>query len=235
MIIHFFFPFLTENAPELLPPAANLDPPPATMETTTRDGPTPLQSPSALSSIVCPAVESDRISESLPSPSTEPSASLTLFLSTTTSSIFSRPEQSHRFIAPAQPQPPAMSATALLQIASQMGPTASSSSLLRGLGLAMSSSYENTTTEVSNTSPTANWGEQESFDPTDHELGVGLASQESPSLMMPQSSLFESKPMTLDFLGLGAPRIDLSTFLTSLESGFGSGSCGGGTWDGGAV
>lgn len=244
---------LPENAPDPVPP------PPQTVctvpaltpsEATATDRVPPPQPPTTLSNIVWPVPElssGDQLAEeSLPSPSSsEPSASLTLFLSTTASSIFSRPEQSHRLYAPpSQPQPPAMSATALLQKAAQMGATSSNGSLLQGLGLAMSSSYDNTTTTTINT-PSSQWGEPDHFDRLGHGLGLGLASEESPALMVSQSSLFGAQPMTLDFLGLGGPRVGLSALLTTLEGGLGTVShspCAnggqnskGGTWEGGGA
>ncbi|CAA7019408.1 unnamed protein product [Microthlaspi erraticum] len=84
---------------------------------------------------------------------------------------------------------PAMSATALLQRAAQMGATSSGGSLLRGLGI------------VSSTSPS-----MESIVP--HGLGLGLpcggeSSSGLKELMMGNSSVFGPKQTTLDFLGLG--------------------------------
>lgn len=124
-----------------------------------------------------------------------------------------------------------MSATALLQKAAQMGATASNSSLLRGLGLAMSStSYGNDT--AASTSGTYQWGTrmkvENDDDSASHGLGLGLAPRGSSGisgLMMEQSSLFGTKPMTLDFLGLGmgpgdATTSGLSALFTSLEGGF---------------
>ncbi|OWM80826.1 zinc finger protein GAI-ASSOCIATED FACTOR 1-like isoform X2 [Punica granatum] len=189
----------------------------------------PQRSPSSLSNMVCPAVLPDQCG-SLPSPSTTEPTSLSLFLSSTASSIFSRPEQNPRLFAPSLQ--PAMSATALLQKAAQMGAAASNSSLLRGLSLAMSStSYSNDTT--ASTSNATHWGghpKAENDDTAGHGLGLSLPSQESSDmsgLMMGQSSLFGTKPMTLDFLGLGmspsvATTTGLSAFLTSLEGGFGA-------------
>ncbi|KAG2311680.1 hypothetical protein Bca4012_026136 [Brassica carinata] len=87
------------------------------------------------------------------------------------------------------PAQPAMSATALLQKAAQMGATSSGGSLLRGLGL------------VSSTSPSMN-----SMVP--HGLALGLpcggeSSSGLKELMMGNSSVFGPKQTTLDFLGLG--------------------------------
>lgn len=188
----------------------------------------PHSSPS-LSDMVCPVVPSSRGS-SLPSPAKTEPTSLSLFLSSTASSIFSRPEQNHCLYTPS-PQP-AMSATALLQKAAQMGAATSNSSLLRGLGLAMSStSYANDT--ISSSSAATHWGSHtkaENDGYTGQGLGLGLPSQECSTvsgLIMDQSSLFASQPVTLDFLGLGmsdsrTTTSGLSALLTSLEGGFGA-------------
>ncbi|KAF3496155.1 hypothetical protein DY000_02055794 [Brassica cretica] len=87
------------------------------------------------------------------------------------------------------PAQPAMSATALLQKAAQMGATSSGGSLLRGLGI------------VSSTSPSV-----DSMVP--HGLALGLpcggeSSSGMKELMMGNSSVFGPKQTTLDFLGLG--------------------------------
>lgn len=134
--------------------------------------------------------------------------SLSLFLSGTASPIFSRPEQNSHLYSPS-PQP-AMSATALLQKAAQIGAAASNSTLLHGVGLAMSSSNDTAASTCS------------------HGFSVGLASQESTSmsgLMMDQSSLFGTKPMTLDLLGLSvgssrATTSGISALFPSLGGGF---------------
>ncbi|CAH8318816.1 unnamed protein product [Eruca vesicaria subsp. sativa] len=84
---------------------------------------------------------------------------------------------------------PAMSATALLQKAAQMGAASSGGSLLRGLGI------------VSSTSPSV-----DTLVP--HGLALGLpcggeSSSGLKELMMGNSSVFGPKQTTLDFLGLG--------------------------------
>ncbi|KAI3916855.1 hypothetical protein MKW92_012442 [Papaver armeniacum] len=99
-----------------------------------------------------------------------------MFASTMTSN-----QESHQFSSPQ----PAMSATALLQKAAQMGAAATSASLLRGLGFSVSGSSSSQQTE------NLQWDTS----------GAGL----SDGLGVP-SSLFGSKPATLDFLGLGMGR-----------------------------
>jgi hypothetical protein len=84
---------------------------------------------------------------------------------------------------------PAMSATALLQKAAQMGAASSGGSLLHGLGIVSS-----TSTSIDAIVP--------------HGLGLGLpcggeSSSGLKELMMGNSSVFGPKQTTLDFLGLG--------------------------------
>ncbi|EOY14712.1 hypothetical protein QUC31_000179 [Theobroma cacao] len=167
------------------------------------------------------------------------SLSSPLYLSNNGSSIFTGPEHDHCHYAPS-PQP-AMSATALLQKAAQMGAAASNPSLLRGLGLAVSS--------------TSTAGQDPNVKPESSSLtaglGLGLPSNGSSNLtdhMMDPSSLFGNKPTTLDLLGLGmgdggASSNGLSALLTSFGGGFnvgaattsyaaGSGSSPRETWEG---
>ncbi|KAI4366387.1 hypothetical protein MLD38_022271 [Melastoma candidum] len=178
-------------------------------------------------------------------PQTEP-ASLSLFLSSTTApSLFpmiaeQRPQ--HHMFVPA-PQP-AMSATALLQKAAQMGAAASNASFLRGLGLAMSSSpspsaYEtNTDMEFAGGNRWPGHVKIESIENPQiaSGLGLGLVSPQhgyscfAPS-MMAHPGLYSSKPLTVDFLGLGmghegAETGGISALLTSLEGGYGRGTAG---------
>ncbi|KAL9449206.1 hypothetical protein AB3S75_011187 [Citrus x aurantiifolia] len=136
------------------------------------------------------------------------SLSPSLYLSS--NNLFSKPEPSHIHYAPS-PQP-AMSATALLQKAAQIGASSSSPSLLRGLGLTMSSSSADNQQENTNSASAA------------AGLGLGLNSGFTDAMMDP-SSLFGSKPTTLDLLGLGigadgASTTGLSAFLTSFSGGF---------------
>lgn len=108
-----------------------------------------------------------------------------------------------------------MSATALLQKAAQIGATSSTPSFLRGLGLAVSSSSsgQDGNGKQDNNSASAAAG-----------LGLGLSSGLTDAMMDP-SSLFGSKPTTLDLLGLGigaggASTSGLSALLTSFGGGF---------------
>ncbi|KAF2283520.1 hypothetical protein GH714_011722 [Hevea brasiliensis] len=122
----------------------------------------------------------------------------------------------------APPPQPAMSATALLQKAAQMGAAATNASLLRGLGIVSSSSsaqqdnmlWGHRQVEPENTSVTAG-------------LGLGLhcdGGSGLKELMMGTPSVFGPKQTTLDFLGLGmaaggSPGSGLSALITSIGSG----------------
>ncbi|KAL5777969.1 hypothetical protein ACOSP7_010895 [Xanthoceras sorbifolium] len=144
------------------------------------------------------------------------SLSPSLYLSSNGCSLFSKPDQDHIRYAPS-PQP-AMSATALLQKAAQMGATSSNPSFLRGLhGLAVASSSSAQDANVivkpeSNNSAAA------------AGLGLGLSSGLT-DVMMDPSSLFGNKPTTLDLLGLGigaggASSGGLSALLSSFTGDF---------------
>ncbi|PIM98201.1 hypothetical protein CDL12_29322 [Handroanthus impetiginosus] len=120
---------------------------------------------------------------------------------------------------------PALSATALLQKAAEMGATSSNSSFLRGLGLALSS-QDNTSTMSSTSTSTGvhDWNNNRSLS---SGLGLGLRSSGPSSyneLMMSPSTLFGNKPTTLDFLGLGMGAGETSSggfsaFLNSIGGG----------------
>ncbi|GLU04408.1 hypothetical protein SLE2022_215580 [Rubroshorea leprosula] len=162
--------------------------------------------PPSQSSILQSASGLERTSLSLSSP---------LYLSSNGSSLFPAPDNDHYQYA--HPQP-AMSATALLQKAAQMGAAASNPSLLRGLGLTVSSASAtclDTTVKM------------ESDSMVDC-LGLGLPSIGSSGtftdFMMGSSSLFVNKPTTLDLLGLGVGAGDASTTgLSALLNSFGGG------------
>ncbi|KAI3901911.1 hypothetical protein MKW98_027208 [Papaver atlanticum] len=116
-----------------------------------------------------------------------------MFASTMTSN-----QESHQFSSPQ----PAMSATALLQKAAQMGAAATSASLLRGLGFSVSGS---SSSQQQQQTENLQWDTSGSNNLHQHQIdnhgGAGL----SDGLGLP-SSLFGSKPATLDFLGLGMGR-----------------------------
>ncbi|XP_043711787.1 zinc finger protein GAI-ASSOCIATED FACTOR 1-like [Telopea speciosissima] len=149
------------------------------------------------------------------------------------------------------PSSPAMSATALLQKAAQMGAAATNSSFLRGLGLTSSSSSgqqeglqwsRHLESEPGSSTTTAGGG---------GGLGLGLGlpcegGRALTELMMGPSSLFGPKPTTLDLLGLGigvgggSPTGGFSALMTSIGGGgldvaaaaatFGGGNSAGKTW-----
>ncbi|XP_042492081.1 zinc finger protein GAI-ASSOCIATED FACTOR 1-like [Macadamia integrifolia] len=155
----------------------------------------------------------------------------------------------------AVPSSPALSATALLQKAAQMGAAATSSSFLRGLGLTSSSSsgqqdglqwssgrFESEPGSSMSTMTAGGGGGGGGGG----GLGLGLPLTE---LMMGPSSVFGTKPMTLDLLGLGIgggggggnPTGGFSALMTSMAGGGldmaaaaatfgGGGSSGGKTW-----
>lgn len=113
--------------------------------------------------------------------------------------------QDHKQYAPLPP--PAMSATALLQRAAQMGATAPNTSLLRGFGV------------VSSASPTGQgeWkGQKVESDGSLLAAGLGLGGHYDgisglKELMMGTPSVFGPKHTTLDFLGLGRAASDGQT------------------------
>ncbi|XVF17865.1 hypothetical protein REPUB_Repub10bG0161400 [Reevesia pubescens] len=136
------------------------------------------------------------------------------------SSIFGTAGQERRQYAP--PPQPAMSATALLQKAAQMGAAATNASLLRGFGIVSSSS---------SSAPQDNlqWGQRQ-VEPDNASvaagLGLGLHCDGSSGLkeLMMGTPVFGPKQTTLDFLGLGvaaggSPNGGLSALITSIGGG----------------
>lgn len=149
------------------------------------------------------------------------------------SSIFGTAGQERRQYAPA-PQP-AMSATALLQKAAQMGAAAPNASLLRGFGIVSSSAGQQ------------QWnGRQVEPDGASMAAGLGLGlaydgGSGLKELMMGTPSVFGPKHTTLDFLGLGmaaggGPSNGLSALMTSIGGGLdvttAAASYGGGEYSG---
>lgn len=171
----------------------------------------PHQTP-AFSDLIRAMSRSDHSTDLQQPSSVEP---VSLCLSTATaSSIFGTAGQERRQFA--SPPQPAMSATALLQKAAQMGATATNASLLRGFGLVSSSS-----------SPSV---QQIEPDRVAAGLGLGLPCDEGAGLkelmMGSSSSVFGPKQTTLDFLGLGmaaggSPAGGLSALITSIGGGGG--------------
>nr|DAD21731.1 TPA_asm: hypothetical protein HUJ06_023194 [Nelumbo nucifera] len=194
---------------------------------------------STFSELICAMARSER-STSLSSASALEPTSLCLS-SNNGSSLFAQTGAERRQYAP--PPQPAMSATALLQKAAQMGATASNASLLRGLGITVSSS--------SGQQENLRWDQRMEGEaaPLAAGLGLGLPSEGSnglTELMMGQSSMFGPKPTTLDLLGLGmggggSPTGRLSTLITSIGDGLdvaaaaasfgGGGNSSGETWE----
>ncbi|KAF3446292.1 hypothetical protein FNV43_RR11471 [Rhamnella rubrinervis] len=221
----------------------------------------PPTSPSSFSNLISALSRSD-CSTTIPSVSviepTSLSLSTSLYLSNNGSSLFPAPDnhQDPRQYA-SSAQPPAMSATALLQKAAQIGAAASNASLLRGFGLttsASSSGQDSTATQWNMNIQT----KPESGASVAAGLGLGLASAGNSGLtelMMGPASAFGNQPMTRDLLGLsigvggggGSSTGGLSALLNSFGGGgfditaaaatasYGGGGGGGSpreTWDG---
>lgn len=176
------------------------------------------QAPPAFTDLFQPMAHPESTSEIVPSSSTEPIA---LCLATNHgSSIFGTAGQERRQYAP--PPQPAMSATALLQKAAQIGAAATNASLLRGFGIVSSSStspggqqeWNGRPIESDNASLTAG-------------LGLGLPCDGGSGLkelMLGTPSVFGPKHTTLDLLGLGmaagaGPTSGLSALMTSIGGG----------------
>nr|KYP64574.1 Zinc finger protein MAGPIE [Cajanus cajan] len=124
----------------------------------------------------------------------------------------------------ASPQP-ALSATALLQKAAQMG--ASNASLLRGLGLAttsLSSSFGKDEGVNTSAATSLQWNGQVKQENEPLGLGLPCGSGGVTDVMMGPSAPFVGQPMTRDLLGLsiggGASRGGLSALLSSFGGNF---------------
>ncbi|XP_052196560.1 zinc finger protein GAI-ASSOCIATED FACTOR 1 [Diospyros lotus] len=156
----------------------------------------------------------ERATDITPSSSTEP---ISLCLATNNgSSIFGTTGQERRQYAP--PPQPALSATALLQKAAQIGAAATNGSLLRGFGIVSS---------ASSSSGQPEWdGRQIEQDHASVVAGLGLGipcdgGSGLKELMMGTPSVFGPKQTTLDLLGLGmaahgGPASGLSALMTSI-------------------
>ncbi|KAG6408755.1 hypothetical protein SASPL_131776 [Salvia splendens] len=153
----------------------HLQPPPSTAPTTTAAVPSSSSASSSLNGGVMPIM----LKASTPPAFSSPAISLSL------SSLFQSPSQN-----PPRPHyaahQPALSATALLQKAAQMGSTSSKSSLLHGLWLSGPTPSDSPTPDNDCISSSLASG-----------LGLGLSSG--------FTDLMISPPTTLDFLGLGMP------------------------------
>ncbi|KAF6166607.1 hypothetical protein GIB67_005469 [Kingdonia uniflora] len=119
------------------------------------------------------------------------------------------------FIRSQQPAP-AMSATALLQKAAQMGAAASNSSLLCGYGISGQQEHLQWDHNLKNEQTAATIGSGVGISP---DGGIGLTEY----MMVPSTLLFGSEPTTLDLLGLGItggrpPNGDFSSMISSVDA-----------------
>ncbi|XP_050363175.1 zinc finger protein GAI-ASSOCIATED FACTOR 1-like [Argentina anserina] len=152
-----------------------------------------------------PAAANSAYSSAIPSvmEPTSLSLSTSLYLSNNGSSLFPATDHQgqHQYVA--SPQAPAMSATALLQKAAQMGPAATSGSFLHGFGLATSSSPPQAQDNTASLQWSNNRGGSAAA-----TVAAGLGAANSAlltDLMMGPPLPFGShhQPMTRDLLGLG--------------------------------
>lgn len=158
------------------------------------------------------------------------SLSTSLYLSNNVgSSLFPTPpdhHDQHRHFA-LSPQPPAMSATALLQKAAQMGAAASNASLLCSFGLTTSSAA--TGKEHAATNTAVHWNSQikpeSGASATGLALGLGENSGLTDLVMRPSSLFGNQAPMTRDLLGLsiGGGGGESTGGLSALLNSFGGG------------
>lgn len=167
-------------------------------------------SPASYSNMICGVAGADRNTTMEPM---SLSLSSSLYHSTAAAaSLFPPPDQHHRQYV--QTQQPALSATALLQKAAQMGATSSNTSFLHALGLAppppppppRSSSSTDHYQEPS----ISQWSNIQSKQERNDNPGLRLGIPTSDHLLMGPPA-----PTTLDFLGLG------------MDGGTGGGSSGG--------
>lgn len=184
--------------------------------------------PSSFSNLICALSRSDCPPTHPPIEPTSLSLSTSLYLSSNASSLFPTPNQDHLHYATSSQ--PVMSATALLQKAAQMGSTASNASLLRGLGLAAT-----TSSSTGQDSTAMQWDGHRRAESTLGTDGLGL---EHP----PGGSSLMGQPMTRDLLGMGIgggggggpSSRGLSALLTSFGGGFDVAYEGGGGGIGGS-
>ncbi|KAE9607763.1 hypothetical protein Lal_00013372 [Lupinus albus] len=160
-----------------------------------------------------------------PDPSSSDPISLRLFNNHGSSIFGAGGQEQHQYAPPPQP---AMSATALLQKAAQMGTAATNASLLQGFGIVSSS----TASCSSSQQHSLQWNRPRLVEPSESAtlpagLGLGLPCDSGSGLkelMIGTPSSFGPKHTTLDFLGLGmaaggSPGGGLSALVTSIGGG----------------
>ncbi|XP_028794494.1 zinc finger protein GAI-ASSOCIATED FACTOR 1 isoform X2 [Neltuma alba] len=234
---------VSENPIRLSPPSSNVTCLPAPTVTNSApssstsvfasifasSNPAPSQTSSSYSSMMSSMARSDCPTTTPTLSAIEPtslSLSTSLYLSNNDSSLFPDQHDPRHYTAPPQP---ALSATALLQKAAQMGAAASNASLLRGLGLATATSL------AQNDGTSTQWNSRvktENHSLTDDGLVLGIPSAGNTGfadlMMGSSSSPFGGQPMTRDLLGLSiggagggaSSRGGLSALLTSFGGRF---------------
>lgn len=164
---------------------------------------------SSFSDFICAMAHSETPTGLAQGAGAEPTS---LSLSSSNGSSFFGLEESGQFAAP---QPPTMSATALLQKAAQMGAAATSGSFLRSFGVSMSSSSGQ---------DNSHWNGKIDGEHSPPLSGLSCdGNSRLTELMMAPSTLFGPEPTTLDFLGLGmagngSSKGGYSALISSIDS-----------------
>lgn len=159
------------------------------------------------------------------------SLSSSLYLSNATNpSLFPPSDQDlqHKHLRQYLPaSQPALSATALLQKAAQMGAKSSNTSFLHALGLSLPSSSSGRNHHQDMTTNGGHWSNVQMKQERDDNsrLALGYLSATAPTTSLTDLMMGPPAPTTLDFLGVGmgggshASSGGLSAYLTSIRSG----------------
>ncbi|KAF7817566.1 protein indeterminate-domain 2-like [Senna tora] len=228
---------VSENPIRLSPPSTNVTCVPTTVTNGTSSSSTsvfasifasstaaPSQASPSYSNLMSSLASSDCPTISAIEP-TSLSLSTSLYLSNNDTSLFPDQHEPRHYTLTTAPQP-ALSATALLQKAAQIGAAASNASFLRGLGLAAASSSaqdDSTPTKWNGHVKTENHSVSDGL-----VLGISSAGNACfADMMMDSPSPFGERPMTRDLLGLniggagdGASGGRFSALLTSFGGRF---------------
>ncbi|KAI3726735.1 hypothetical protein L1987_66539 [Smallanthus sonchifolius] len=176
--------------------------------------PSSQSSPASYSNLICNVAGADR-NATMEQPMSLSLSSSLYRSSTSTPSLFPPPDQpQHHHRQYVHAQQPALSATALLQKAAQMGATSSNTSFLHALGLAPPPPSSSTTDHYHEPS-ISQWGNiHQSKQERNDNPGLGLR---VPSTGIDQLLMGPPAPTTLDFLGLGTGSSGwYSAFLSSI-------------------